>query len=100
MLVCVEEVIDKHKRFKAYFSDGTKVKFGQSNPKQGTFLDHREKKIKTNYIKRHLRDLRTNAYKRSGYLSLFLLWNKENILDSIHDFNQRIKNNDWKMNSS
>ena len=54
MLVCVEDVIDTHKRFKAYFSDGTKVKFGQSNPKKGTFLDHRDKKLKTNYIKCHL----------------------------------------------
>ena len=76
MLVCVKEVIDKHKRFKAYFSDGTMVKFGQTNPKIGTFVDHRDKKLKSNYIKRHLRDLRTNDYKRSGYLSLFLLWNK------------------------
>lgn len=99
MLICVEEVNEKNKRFKAYFSDGTMTKFGQTNPKTGTFIDHQDKKLKSNYIKRHIKDLKTNDYKRAGYLSMFLLWNKENLTDSLHDYNRRIKNNNWKITS-
>jgi len=75
MLECIEEVNDS-KRFKAYFKAGTITKFGQTNPKTGTFIDHQDKELKKNYLKRHLKDLETNDYKRAGYLSLFLLWNK------------------------
>ena len=96
MLVEVKE-IKKDKQFLAYFSDGTKVKFGQTNPKQGTYIDHKNEKLKTNYIRRHLKDLNTNDYKRAGYASLFLLWNKPTLKESIKDFNARIKKNDWKI---
>ena len=96
MLKCVEEV-NESKRFKAYFNDNTTTKFGQTNPKMGTFLDHQDKELKKNHIKRHLKDLETNDCKRAGYLSLFLLWNKETLKDSMKDFNRRIKNNDWNI---
>jgi len=96
MLECVEE-INESKRFRAYFSDGTITKFGQTNPKKGTFLDHQNKELKKNYIKRHLKDLETNDYKRAGYLSLFLLWNKPTLKDSMNDFNRRLKYNDWNI---
>ena len=94
MLLCVEE-INERKRFEAIFSDGSTTKFGQTNPKIGTYIDHKNEKLKNNYIKRHIRDLRTNDYKRAGYLSLLLLWNKPNLKDSIKDFNKRIKNKNW-----
>jgi hypothetical protein len=96
MLVSVEEVNDK-KRFIATFSNGKTTKFGQING--NTFLDHNDKQLKSNYIKRHIRDLETNDYQRAGYLSLFLLWNKETLSKSIKDFNRRIKNNDWQIKS-
>ena len=96
MLECVEEV-NESKRFKAYFKDGTITKFGQTNPKTGTFIDHQDKQIKKNYIKRHLKDLETNDYKRMGYLSMFLLWNKETLKDSVKDFNKRIKKKYWNI---
>ena len=96
MLKCVEE-INQSKRFKAYFSGNTTATFGQTNPKTGTFIDHQDKQIKKNYIKRHLKDLETNDYKRAGYLSMFLLWNKETLKDSMKDFNKRILKNDWKI---
>ena len=97
MLECIEE-INESKRFKAYFSDGTTTKFGQTNPKTGTYIDHQDKQIKKNYIKRHLKDLETNDYKRAGYLSMFLLWNKETLKDSMKDFYKKILKNDWKIN--
>jgi hypothetical protein len=94
MLECVEE-INESKRFRAYFSDGKTARFGQTNPKKGTFIDHQDKELKKNYIKRHLKDLETNDYTRAGYLSLFLLWNKPTLKESMNDFNRRIKKNDW-----
>jgi len=96
MLKCVEEV-NESKRFKAYFSDNTTTKFGQTNPKMETFLDHQDKELKKNYIKRHLKDLETKDYRRAGYLSLFLLWNKPTLKESVKDFNKRIKINDWNI---
>ena len=97
MLECVEEV-NESKRFKACFKDGTITKFGQTNPKTGTFLDHQNKELKKNYLKRHLKDLETNDYQRAGYLSMFLLWNKPTLKESIKDFNKRINKNYWEKN--
>jgi hypothetical protein len=94
MLECVEE-INGSKRFKAYFSDGKTASFGQTNPQKGTFIDQQDKELKKNYLKRHLKDLKTNDYRRAGYLSLLLLWNKPTLKESVKDYNKRIKNNDW-----
>ena len=96
MLIDVFE-INTDKRFIALFCNGKNTKFGQTNPKQGTYIDHQDKPLQKDYIKRHLKDLRTNDPSRPGFLSLFLLWNKETLKDSIKDFNRRIKNNDWSI---
>ena len=96
MLKCIEEV-NESKRFKAYIKDGTITRFGQTNPKTGTFIDHKDKTLKRNYIKRHLKDLDTNDYTRAGYLSLFLLWDKPTLKESITTYNTRIKNNDFNI---
>jgi len=97
MLRSVKEINEKNKRFKAYFTDGTTTKFGQSNPKQGTFIDHKDKTLRKNYIKRHFKDLNTNDYTRPGYLSMFLLWDKPTLKESITAYNKRIKNNNWEI---
>jgi len=97
MLRSVQEINEKNKRFKACFTNGKTTKFGQSNPKQGTFIDHKDKTLRQNYIKRHLKDLETNDYTRAGYLSLFLLWDKPTIKESITAYNKRIKNDDWRI---
>jgi len=98
MLICVKEVND-NKRFIAFFSDGSTTKFGLTNQKIGTNIDHNDKKLRTNYIKRRLKDLQTHDYKQAGYLSLFLLWNKLNLKESVKDFNKRIKNNNFEIKS-
>jgi len=49
-------------------------------------------------LKRHLKDLETNDYRRAGNLSLFLLWNKPTLKESANDFNKRILKNDWNIN--
>ena len=78
MLINVLE-INENNRFIALFSNGKTTKFGQTNPKKGTYIDHNDKEFKKKYIKRHLKDLKTNDYTRPGYLSMFLLWNKETL---------------------
>jgi hypothetical protein len=95
MLKCIEFINEKNKRFKATFTNGTTTKFGQSNPKQGTFIDHKDMTLRKNYIKRHLRDLDTNDFTRAGFLSLFLLWDKPTLKESITSYNKRILKNDW-----
>ena len=95
MLKSVVEINDKNKRYMATFSDGKMVKFGLTNPKQGTYIDHKDKTLRKNYIKRHLKDLNTYDFTRAGYLSLFLLWNKKTLKESMRDYNRRILKNDW-----
>ena len=97
MLKSVVEINDKNKRYMATFSDGKMVKFGLTNPKQGTYIDHKDKTLRKNYIKRHLTNLKTNDYTRAGYLSLFLLWDKPTLKESITTYNTRIKNNDFNI---
>ena len=97
MLKSVVEINDKNKRYIATFTNGKTTKFGQSNPKQGTFIDHKDKTLRKNYIKRHLKDLNTNDFTRTGFLSLFLLWDKPTLKESITAFNKRILKNDWEI---
>ena len=92
----VKEINDG-KRFEATFSDGKKTKFGQVDG--STFIDHRNVEKKKNYISRHKKDLNTNDPQRAGYLSLFLLWNKETLNASIKDYNRRLKENDWTLSN-
>ena len=53
MLKSVVEINDKNKRFIATFTNGKTTKFGQFNPKIGTYIDHNDKTLKRNYIKHH-----------------------------------------------
>ena len=77
MLISIQEINEK-KRFITLYSNGKTTKFGQTNSKNGTYIDHNDKKLKKNYIKRHLKDLRTNDYTRPGYLSMFFIMAKRN----------------------
>ena len=51
MLRSVKEINEKNKRYKATFSDGKMVKFGQSNPTYGTFIYHGDKYLYTQHYK-------------------------------------------------
>jgi len=82
---------------KSLFHRRNHTKFGQTNPKTGTYIDHQDKELKKNYMKRHLKDLETNDYTKPGFLSIFIAWNKPTLKESIKDFNKRILKNDWKI---
>tara|TARA_R100000278_G_scaffold119132_1_gene100326 strand:+ start:106 stop:417 length:312 start_codon:yes stop_codon:yes gene_type:complete len=86
------------KRFTAIFrlhKGGKVIKvthFGQRNPKQGTYIDHGDKKKRDAYRARHKKDLDTKDFKRAGFLSYHLLWGdstslKQNIEDYKKKFN-------------
>jgi hypothetical protein len=54
------------------------------------FTKHKDINRRNRYIKRHLKDLNTNDPTRAGYLSMFILWNKKSLKDSINDYKRRI----------
>ena len=95
MLISIEEVNKKNKRFIATFKDGTTTRFGQIDG--DTFLDHNDNTKRENYVKRHIRDLRTKDPKRAGFLSMFILWNKSTLIESVNDYMERYKTNKWDM---
>ena len=70
----------KNKRFvmKFYNNDKLlkKIHFGQKNPVKGTYIDHKDKTLRNNYIKRHA-GLGTENWENpytAGTLSRFILW--------------------------
>ena len=76
------------KRFTAIFrlhKGGKVIKithFGQRNPKYGTYIDHKDKEIRKNYIARH--EVREKKFyknpMRAATLSRYILWGPEDSL--------------------
>jgi hypothetical protein len=76
------------KRFTAIFrlhKGGKVIKithFGQRNPKYGTYIDHKDKEKRKNYIARH--EVREKRFyknpQRAATLSRFILWGPEDTL--------------------
>ena len=76
------------KRFTAIFrlhKGGKVIKithFGQRNPKYGTYIDHKDKEKRKNYIARH--EVREKKFyknpMRAATLSRFILWGPEDTL--------------------
>lgn len=84
------------KRFVAVFrsDDGTKIKtthFGLKNPKNGTFIDHQNNKLKENYLKRHKKNENWKDPMSAGALSRWVLWNKSSLNSSIEDYKSKFK---------
>tara|TARA_R110002126_G_scaffold11970_1_gene52664 strand:- start:38 stop:349 length:312 start_codon:yes stop_codon:yes gene_type:complete len=84
------------KRFTAIFrlhKGGKVIKithFGQRNPKQGTYIDHGDKKKRDAYRARHKKDLDTKDFKRAGFLSYWLLWGEKKTLNkNIEDYKKK-----------
>ena len=96
-LLKIEKSFRAEKRFVAIFQkeDGKlkKVHFGLRNPKLGTYIDHKDKKLRKNYRARHERDLRTEKNNQglgSGALSYYLLWgDSTNLQTNIKEYKKR-----------
>jgi len=81
---------DGRHKFIAIFENGKKTKFGAVGFDDYTL--HHDKKRRQLYRIRHNRDLRTNDPTRAGFLSYYLLWNKETLEASLRDYKKRFGN--------
>ena len=83
------------KRFQAIFYDekGRRIKtthFGQANPKIGTYIDHKDKNIRKNYIARHKVNEDWSDPTKAGTLSRYILWGDEtSLLKAISSYRKR-----------
>lgn len=69
----------KDKRFKVVIDNKKTIHFGLKNPKIGTFIDHGNKVIRENYIKRHQpREnwSKSGGINTAGFWAYHLLWGK------------------------
>lgn len=79
------------KKYEITFEKNGKIikrKFGALGMSDYTI--HKNINRRNNYIKRHLKDLKTNDPTRAGYLSMYLLWNKKTFKSSLNDFKKRL----------
>lgn len=73
------------KKFRVTFPDGGKVDFGAKGYEDYTM--HKNEKRKASYIARHRprENWTSTGIKTAGFWSLWLLWNKKTINESIKD---------------
>ena len=79
------------KKYEAIFLKDRKEvrqKFGAAG--YSDFTKHKDKKRRESYIRRHRKDLQTRDPTRAGYLSMFLLWNKTTLKESIKNYRKRL----------
>ena len=74
----------KNKKYRAVFSDNSKIDFGLAGSQ--TYLDHHDKIKRDNYRKRHLGNTRekyliNNRIPSPALLSFYLLWGEYTALD-------------------
>jgi len=85
-LVSVKKSNRAGKKLMATFDVGGKkriIHFGFSGMSDNT--KHKNKERRNRYITRHRKDLGTGDPTRAGYLSMFILWNKNTLSASIAD---------------
>jgi hypothetical protein len=82
---------NKDKKWTAYFEKNGKLMktdFGARG--MSDFTIHKDIERRERYITRHLKDLDTKDPTRPGYLSMYILWNKPSLQDSINDYKKRL----------
>lgn len=95
MIIKVEASPIKTKRFRATMDNGKYFDFGFDRAR--TYIDHKDKTLKMNYLKRHLgnpieKQLITNLTPSPALFSAYLLWGKYTDLQK----NINHLNNLWK----
>jgi hypothetical protein len=89
MIIGLQKSPRKNKRFRAILDDNTFIDFGLLNGQ--TYIDHKNKLKRTNYIKRHLANKKENYLIKNlipspALFSLAILWGK------FTDIKKNIKN--------
>ncbi len=69
----------KTKKWRANFDNGTHTDFGFKGMED--YTQHGDKDRRFNYVRRHLKDLKTNDPTRAGFLSMFILWGKSRSIE-------------------
>lgn len=92
--VLFDESDKKDKKMKATFilenGKTRTIHFGQANPTgKGTYIDHKDDKIKRNWIKRHEVRGKFDDPMTASSLSRWILWNKPSLNKSIIDFKNK-----------
>jgi hypothetical protein len=90
-LLSIKKSPKSHKKLRATFEVNGKKRttdFGAAG--MSDYTRHRDKERRSRYIKRHSKDLRTNDPTRAGYLSMYVLWNKPTVKQSISDYKKRL----------
>jgi hypothetical protein len=91
-LISIKKSKAPGKKFTATFekNGGRKIQIHFGDSSASDFTKHHDRERRNRYIKRHLKDLRTNNPARAGYLSMFVLWNKPSLQASIADYRRRL----------
>jgi hypothetical protein len=86
MFVEIKKSTNPKKKFVAIFYDKNKKKIKTTHFGAVGYDDYtitKDVKQKELYRKRHAKDLKTNDFKRAGYLAYHVLWSKPTLKSSI-----------------
>lgn len=89
MIVSIEKSPLKNKRFRVHLNNGDKYDFGLKDGQ--TYIDHKNKKLRENYLKRHYvneKKLIDNLIPSPALFSAYLLWTGPNLEDNIKQLNK------------
>ena len=94
-IISVIDSPKKDKRFRAIIDNGKHYDFGLKNPVNGTYIDHGDKQLRTNYWKRHIksrgeRALIDNLVMSPALLSMAILWGKYTDMQKNIDYLNQI----------
>lgn len=95
MIIKIERSPLTHKRYRVYLDNGKHYDFGLNTGL--TYIDHRNKTLRENYLKRHMgneieKKLITNLVPSPSLFSAYLLWGKyDNLQKNVNHLN-----NLWK----
>ena len=100
MFVEIKKSTNPKKKLMAIFYDKNKKKIKTTHFGAVGYDDYtitKDVKQKELYRKRHLKDLKTNDYKRAGYLAYHVLWSKPTLKASIADYMKKFNLKKYKV---
>lgn len=83
MIAQIEPSKAKDKRFTITMTDGKRINFGQKDPINGTYIDHKNNELRKQYLARHLANkkekyLIDNLIPSPSLFSAYILWSYGN----------------------
>jgi hypothetical protein len=90
-LISIKKSTKRGKKLMATFEKNGRRKvihFGAAG--MSDFTKNHDKTRRQRYLTRHRKDLKTNDPSRAGFLSTYVLWNKNSLQASIRDYRRRL----------